>query len=118
MLSSLSKTHMINRVKKFLPSLKPNDFITKGTAGIRANLIDKDGNFVLNPLFLLSDNALHILNYNSPGATGSFSIGFALFYKLVEKGIIKKDKEMDTHYFKEKLILDCIKEVDIILFKI
>jgi hypothetical protein len=25
---------------------------------------------------------------------------------------------MDTHYFKEKLILDCIKEVDIILFKI
>ncbi len=118
MLSSISKTHMINRVKNFLPSIKPNDFITKGTAGIRANLIDKDGNFVLNPLFLISDNALHILNYNSPGATGAFSIGFVLFYKLIEKGIIKKDKEMDSYYFKEKLILDCIKEVDIILFKI
>ena len=72
MLSSLSKTHMINRVKKFLPSIKPNDFITKGTAGIRANLIDKDGNFVLNPLFLISDNALHIINYNSPGADRIF----------------------------------------------
>ena len=67
---------------------------------------------------MISDNTLHILNYNSPGATGAFSIGFVLFYKLIEKGIIKKDKEMDSYYFKEKLILDCIKEVDIILFKI
>ena len=72
MLSSLSKSHMINRVKKFLPSLKSNDFITKGTAGIRSNLIDKDGNFILNPVFLNSNNTLHILNYNSPGATGCF----------------------------------------------
>ncbi|MBA3750138.1 MAG: FAD-dependent oxidoreductase [Nitrosopumilus sp.] len=117
-LSSLSKRYMINRVKKFLPSLKSKEFITRGTAGIRSNLIDKNGNFILNPIFLNSNNTLHILNYNSPGATGAFSIGFAMIFKLIEEGRIKNDKEINTHIFKEKLILDCIKEVNIVFFKI
>ncbi len=118
MLSSLSKRHMINRVKKFLPILKSKDFIRKGTSGIRSNLIDKYGNFILNPVFIISNNALHILNYNSPGATGAFSIGFALTFKLIEKGIVKNDKDIQTYFFKEKLIIDCIKEVNISLIKI
>jgi (S)-2-hydroxyglutarate dehydrogenase len=118
MLSSLSKRHMINRVKKFLPLLKSKDFISKGTSGIRANLIDKYGNFILNPIFIKSNNALHILNYNSPGATGAISIGLVLAFKLIEKGIIKKEKEIQTHIFKEKLVMDCIKEVNISLFKV
>jgi L-2-hydroxyglutarate oxidase len=117
MLSSLSKRHMISRVKKFLPSLNSKDFITKGTAGIRSTLIDNDGRFILNPLFLIGNNTLHILNYNSPGATGAFSIGLALTFKLMEKGIIKKDREINAH-FNEKLILDCVKEVDVSLLKI
>jgi (S)-2-hydroxyglutarate dehydrogenase len=117
MLSSLSKRHMINRVKKFLPSLKSKDFAAKGTAGIRSTLIDKDGSFILNPLFLIGNNTLHILNYNSPGATGAFSIGLALTFKLIERGIIKKDRETNT-LFEEKLISDCVKDVDINLFKI
>jgi (S)-2-hydroxyglutarate dehydrogenase len=117
MLSSLSKRHMISRVKKFLPSLESKDFVTRGTAGIRSTLIDKDGNFMLNPLFLIGDNTLHILNYNSPGATGAFSIGLALTFKLMENGIIKKDKEINAH-FNEKLISDCVKEVDVSLSKI
>ena len=116
MSSSISKRHMINRVKKFLPSLKSKDFISKGTSGIRTNLIDNDGNFILNPIYINYNNALHILNYNSPGATGAFSIGFVLAFKLIEKGIIK-EKEMQTHFFKEKLITDCIKEVKIDLYK-
>lgn len=117
-LSSLSKTYMINRVKRFLPSLKPKDFVAKGSAGIRANLIDKDGSFVLNPVFLIDEKSLHILNYNSPGATGAFSMSFALSNKLLEKGIIKRDKDPNPQYFKEKIVIDCIKEVDIVLFKI
>ena len=72
---------------------------------------------MLNPLFLIGDNTLHILNYNSPGATGAFSIGLALTFKIMEKGIIKKDKEKNAH-FKEKLISDCVKEVDVSLLKI
>jgi L-2-hydroxyglutarate oxidase len=117
MLSSISKRHMISRVKKFLPSLNSKDFVIKGTSGIRSTLIDNDGRFILNPLFLIGNNTLHILNYNSPGATGAFSIGLALTFKLMEKGIIKKDREINTH-FNEKLISDCVKEVDVSLFKI
>jgi len=113
MLSSISKWHMINRVKKFLPSLKSKDFTAKGTSGIRSNLIDKKGDFILNPIFLNSNNTMHILNYNSPGATGAISIGFALTFKLIEKGIIKKDKEISNKPFNEKLIMDCVKEVKI-----
>jgi L-2-hydroxyglutarate oxidase len=105
---------MINRVKKFLPSIRSKDFRTKGTSGIRSNLINKDGDFILNPIFLNSSNALHILNYNSPGATGALSIGFALTFKLIKKGVIKKDKDtMINTYFNEKLIMDCIREVKI-----
>jgi L-2-hydroxyglutarate oxidase len=117
MLSSLSKRHMINRVKKFLPSLKSKDFTAKGTAGIRSTLIDKDGSFLSNPLFLIGNNTLHILNYNSPGATGAFSIGLALTFKLMERGIIKKDREIKA-LFEEKLVLDCVKDMDFNLIKI
>jgi L-2-hydroxyglutarate oxidase len=117
MLSSLSKRHMIGRVKKFLPALKSKDFTAKGTAGIRSTLIDKDGSFILNPLFLIGNNTLHILNYNSPGATGAFSIGLALTFKLMERGIIKKDREIKA-LFEEKLVLDCVKDMDVNLIKI
>ena len=117
MLSSLSKRHMIGRVKKFLPSLKSKDFTAKGTAGIRSTLIDKDGSFLSNPLFLIGNNTLHILNYNSPGATGAFSIGLALTFKLMERGIIKKDREIKA-LFEEKLVLDCVKDMDVNLIKI
>jgi L-2-hydroxyglutarate oxidase len=43
--SSLSKTNMINRVKRFLPSLNSSDFKQRGRSGIRSLLIDKNGNF-------------------------------------------------------------------------
>jgi hypothetical protein len=41
----------------------------------------------------------------------------ALTFKLMENGIIKKDKEINAH-FNEKLISDCVKEVDVSLSKI
>ncbi|MGI0032992.1 MAG: NAD(P)/FAD-dependent oxidoreductase, partial [Nitrososphaeraceae archaeon] len=45
-LSSVFKTNMINRVRKFLPCLNPSDFKQRGRAGIRSLLVDKNGNFV------------------------------------------------------------------------
>jgi L-2-hydroxyglutarate oxidase len=111
-LSSISKNYMIKRVKKFLPLLDSRDFTTRGTSGIRSNLIDRNGEFIPNPIFMVKDNSLHILNYNSPGATGALSVGFSIVFKLFEKGIIKQDKENSTP-FKENTILDCIKDVDL-----
>ncbi len=110
--SSISKKHMINRVKKFLPALQSSDFSIKGTSGIRSNLINKDGTFVLNPIFIKNDNAMHILNYNSPGATGAFSIGISLTFNLIENKIIK-EKDIHPVLYEEKMIEECRKEVKI-----
>lgn len=69
--SSLSKSAMIDRVKKFLPSIDPDRIKERGTAGIRSSVIGPDGKFV--PDVILKDDSessFHILNYNSPGATG------------------------------------------------
>ncbi len=119
-LSSLSKTYMVKRVKKFLPSLQARDFGIKGTSGIRSNLIDNEGNFILNPIFILKDNVFHILNYNSPGATGAFPISYSIASKLIENGIIREDREnyrdVDMNkivLFDEKLIECCMKEINI-----
>jgi L-2-hydroxyglutarate oxidase len=72
--SSLSKTAMINRVREFLPALKPSAFTERGTAGIRSSVIDRTGKFVPDTLILTRDSSIHILNYNSPGATGALPI--------------------------------------------
>ena len=39
--SSISKSVMIERVKKFLPKINPKEISTKGTAGIRSSVIDR-----------------------------------------------------------------------------
>ena len=69
--SSLSKTAMINRVREFLPALKPSAFTVRGTAGIRSSVIDPHGRFVPDTLILERDSSIHVINYNSPGATGA-----------------------------------------------
>ena len=113
--SSISKRYMINRVKRFLPSIDPKEFRIRGTAGIRSVLIDKDGCFVPNPIFIMRDNILHILNYNSPGATGAFPISYAIAFKLLEKGILKNYSDTAPNQtatpFDDKLLSACRDEI-------
>jgi len=89
--SSLSKTVMINRVKKFLPQLKASKFIQRGTAGIRSLLVGPEGRFVPDTMVLKEDYSMHILNYNSPGATGALPMGAAIVSDLLHSGIIQND---------------------------
>lgn len=119
-LSSISKRYMIKRVKKFLPTIESKEFKIRGTSGIRANIIDKKGNFISYPIFKLHNNVLHILNYNSPGATGAFPIAYALVFKLADKGILKynynsieQKKLKNLTPFDEKLIENCRKEIEV-----
>ena len=88
--SSLSKTNMVNRVKKFLPSLNPNDFKQRGMAGIRTILIDKNGEFASESMVVEDDSSLHILNYNSPGATGALPVAANIARTLVQKNIANR----------------------------
>lgn len=87
--SSLSKTVMINRVRDFLPQLKASAFIQRGTAGVRSLLIDHEGRFVSDTMIVKEGHSLHILNYNSPGATGALPVGAAIVDDLLSSGIIK-----------------------------
>ena len=90
--SSISKGTMVNRVRQFIPKIKPEYFTVRGTAGIRTPIITKSGQFLAETLELESDNSLHILNYNSPGATGAPAYSAYLVQNLSENGILKIGK--------------------------
>ncbi len=96
-LSSLSKTAMIKRVQKFIPKVKPEYFTKKGTAGIRSNLITPQGKFLPDVLELDNDNSFHIINYNSPGATGAPAYSAFIVKKLQDKGFLDyKEKSVES----------------------
>ena len=70
-LSSVSKREMARRAQEFIPELRV-DYLTKpGFAGVRAQVIDRKGNFIKEAIELHGPHSYHITNYNSPGATGS-----------------------------------------------
>ena len=101
--SSISKTKMVNRVRKFLPSLNPNDFEQRGMAGIRTILIDKNGKFASERLVVEDEFSLHILNYNSPGATGALPFAASIARRLVQKNIANRSsKEINFLFSDEK----------------
>ena len=86
--SSISKHTMINRVKKFLPKINPDKFIERGTAGIRSSVIDSNGKFVPDIILEEEGSSFHILNYNSPGATGALPFAAHIVSTLLESGFI------------------------------
>ena len=87
-LSSVSKSIMIERVKKFIPKVKPEFFSERGTAGIRTPVITPDGKFLPDVMELEGPNSYHIVNYNSPGATGAPAYSAGILKTLQEKGLL------------------------------
>ena len=70
-LSSISKGEMARRAREFIPELKVKYLTKPGIAGVRAQVIDRKGNFIKEAIELHGSRSYHITNYNSPGATGS-----------------------------------------------
>ncbi len=101
--SSFSKTNMVNRVRRFLPSLNPHDFKQRGMAGIRTILIDKNGEFASESLVVEDDSSLHILNYNSPGATGALPVAANIARKLVQKNIVNSTPKQINFPFSDEI---------------
>ena len=83
--SALSARAMVVRVQKFLPGLRVEDCVGRGTSGVRAALIDWQGKFVPEVMEVQSPHSLHILNYNSPGATGAPSYAQYLCSLIMQK---------------------------------
>ena len=90
--SSVSKSAMVERVRKFIPKVSPEDFPKRGTAGIRTPVISPDGNFVSDMIEVDGKNSFHIVNYNTPGATGAPAYSAFVIKKLQENGVLEKSK--------------------------
>lgn len=102
--SSLSKNAMIDRVKQFIPKVNPDFFVKRGTSGIRTPIISKKGKFVSEILELEGDHSFHILNYNSPGATGAPAYSALIIKKLQEKGFLNLHKTKESFWNFDKVI--------------
>ena len=89
--SSMSKSRMVERVRKFLPKIDSKEITVKGTAGIRSSVIDEKGKFVPDVILLDEDSSFHILNYNSPGATGALPFAVYVINQLHEKGLFENE---------------------------
>jgi len=91
-LSSVSKSAMIERVKKFIPGIEPRNFSKRGTSGIRTPVLSPNGDFVSEMIEIEGKNSFHIVNYNTPGATGAPAYSAFVVKKLQEKGILAESK--------------------------
>ncbi len=68
--SSLSKRAMCGRVKRFVPGLDPRMLNSRAVFGVRSSVVGESG-FVPEALLIRGDASAHIINFNSPGATGA-----------------------------------------------
>ncbi|MDG7050412.1 MAG: FAD-dependent oxidoreductase [Nitrososphaerota archaeon] len=106
--SSISKNNMINRVKEFIPKIKPSYFTTRGTAGIRTPIITKEGEFLAETIEMQSDHSLHIINYNSPGATGAPAYSAFLVQQLFDSGVMHQSKNAKPDSWNFAKIIDSL----------
>ena len=89
--SSMSKSVMIDRVRRFLPKIKAEKIIEKGTAGIRSSVINEKGKFEPDVIMFDDSRSFHILNYNSPGATGALPFSARIINRLEVNGFFKNE---------------------------
>ena len=89
--SSMSKSAMIDRVKRFLPKIDADKITEKGTAGIRSSVIDENGKFVPDVILVDDETSFHVLNYNSPGATGALPFSAHIVNHLNKTGLFNSE---------------------------
>ena len=105
-LSSVSKTAMVHRVQKFIPKAQPEYFTKHGTAGIRTPVITPKGTFLSDILELEGNNSFHIVNYNSPGATGAPAYAAFVVKKMQEKGLLDFTEKPKESFWNFSKIID------------
>lgn len=89
--SSMSKSTMINRVRRFLPKIDVEKITEKGTTGVRSSVIDESGQFVPDVILEEDSMSFHILNYNSPGATGALPFSAHIVNHLNKQGLFQSE---------------------------
>lgn len=71
--SSIFMSSFLDKAKKLIPDIDSTMFV-KGTAGVRAQAMDDNGNLLMDFNILREGNQIHVLNAPSPGATASLAI--------------------------------------------
>lgn len=69
-----SKSYFAKKASLMTPGIKPDD-LEPGHSGIRAQVIDRDGNMVEDFVCLRKNKMIHVCNAPSPAATAGLSIG-------------------------------------------
>ncbi len=85
--SSLSRKKMGLRVKAFIPEFSIEMLNDKGIAGIRHSVIDSHG-FLEDSIILKAPTSTHIINYNSPGATGAPAYAASIVNDMLDSGVL------------------------------
>ena len=88
--SSFFVTAFIERVRRFFPALERRHLLRPGLPGIRGSLIDESGSFIQEALERSTPRSLHILNYNSPGATGAPAYTAWIADRLEQQGALSQ----------------------------
>lgn len=73
MYRSWNKAAFTRALQKMLPEIQSQD-LKPGGAGVRAQLIDRQGKLVDDFKFIVHDRAMHVINVPSPAATASLKI--------------------------------------------
>ena len=74
MYRSLSNAAFVTALQRLVPGIRPED-VSPGGAGVRAQAVAPDGSLIDDFRIIDTDNAVHVLNAPSPGATASLAIG-------------------------------------------
>jgi L-2-hydroxyglutarate oxidase len=71
--SSIFLSSFLKKAKKMIPDVDASMFV-KGTAGVRAQAMSKEGELIMDFRIERVGNQIHVLNAPSPGATASLAI--------------------------------------------
>jgi L-2-hydroxyglutarate oxidase LhgO len=82
---SLSRSEFCRSLQRLIPAVQERH-LAPGGAGVRAQALAHDGTLVQDFEIVRGDNALHLINAPSPGATASLAIADYLIDSMVAEG--------------------------------
>jgi len=85
--SSLSKKVMCGRVQKFVPGLRPEMLNRRAVFGVRSSVVNREG-FVPEAVLRTGAASIHVINFNSPGATGAPAFSALVVQRIRSEGML------------------------------
>lgn len=82
--TSLRKRAFVAAAKRLVPAVERDDLVA-GHAGIRAQIVDRDGTLVMEPLIESGAHSTHVLNAVSPGLTASLPFGESVANAVIDR---------------------------------